>query len=298
MKNFNTLFSLMFLSLVPLQPLLAQTGFTAQNTSNRSITGSFVQISNTTLGNTPHLSKNNPTCIGNVNPDHSFTMTTQSSLGVSNGEAHTFGFTYKCADYHSGQSIPTESIAFDVYWGASQLGPWYLVESFLNDNLQLGQKHLCPAFQPKAGVSVFIKVVATVNTLNNSVVDSWVVLDDLMLAPSQGEDVPIEPFAVQSKQKKHKIRLEWTSNARHYAYFSIERATDHTDFKHIGKVCSGKRSNGLSAYAFEDQKLNTGKRYYYRIKYYDFYEHYKYSRVIEVKATKRNRTMHDFLTAE
>jgi hypothetical protein len=294
MKNFKPLFFGMMLHALLIPASMAQAGFASTNAQSLDYleaTKRVDPIPKWSLANALHLSKDNPTCIGNVNLDHSFTMTTQSSLGISNGHALTFGFTYKCADYHSGQKIPTEAIAFDVYWGASQFGPWYLVESFLNDNLQLGQKHLCPAFQPKAGVSLFIKVVATVNTLNNSVVDSWVVLDDLVLAPNQGEDVPIEPFAVQSKQKKHKIRLEWASNAKHYAYFSIERATDHTDFKHIGKVCSGKRSNGLSAYAFEDQKLSVGKRYYYRVKYYDFYEHYQYSRVIEVSVTKRNRAM-------
>jgi hypothetical protein len=294
MKNFKPLFFGMMLHALLIPASMAQAGFASTNAQSLDYleaTKRVAPIPKWSLANALHLSKDNPTCIGNVNLDHSFTMTTQSSLGISNGHALTFGFTYKCADYHSGQKIPTEAIAFDVYWGASQFGPWYLVESFLNDNLQLGQKHLCPAFQPKAGVSLFIKVVATVNTLNNSVVDSWVVLDDLVLAPNQGEDVPIEPFAVQSKQKKHKIRLEWASNAKHYAYFSIERATDHTDFKHIGKVCSGKRSNGLSAYAFEDQKVSVGKRYYYRVKYYDFYEHYQYSRVIEVSVTKRNRAM-------
>jgi hypothetical protein len=289
MKNFNTLFSLMLFSLTPLQPLSAQTGFTAQNTSNRSMKSSLMQIANTTLGNTPHLSKDNPAVIGNVNPYHSFSMTTQSSMGVSNGQALAFEFTYQCADYHSGQTIPNESIAFDVYWGASQIGPWYLVESFLNKNLQLGQKHQCPSFQPKSGAIVFIKVVATVNTQNNSVVDSWVVLDDLLLSPNREEDYPTEPFAVQTKGKNRKIRLEWKNKANHYAYFSIERATDHTDFKPIGKVCGGNRNSDLSAYAFEDQKLNPGKRYYYRVKYCDFYEHYEYSRVIEVKVAKRNQ---------
>lgn len=292
MKNFNTLFLKMLLTFLSFQSLVAQTGSpvqTAQKISKWSIPGGLVQIANTTLGNPSHLSKENPAVIGNVNSYHSFSMTTQSSMGVSNGQAFAFGFTYKCADYHSGQTIPDESIAFDVYWGASQIGPWYLVESFLNKNLQLGQKHQCPSFQPKSGTIVFIKVVATVNTQNNSAVDSWVVLDDLLLSPNSEEDFPTEPYAVQTKGKNRKIRLEWKSKANHYAYFSIERATDHTDFKPIGKVCGGKRNSNLSAYAFEDQKLNTGKRYYYRVKYCDFYEHYEYSRVIEVKVAKRNR---------
>lgn len=292
MKNFTSLFFGILLHAMLTTASMAQGGFASANTQNPdywAATQNVDQLTNWSSMNPQHLSKDNPAVIGNVNPYHSFSMTTQSSMGVSNGQALAFGFTYKCADYHSGQTIPNESIAFDVYWGASQIGPWYLVESFLNKNLQLGQKHQCPSFQPKSGAIVFIKVVATVNTQNNSAVDSWVVLDDLLLSPNSEEDFPTEPYAVQTKGKNRKIRLEWKSKANHYAYFSIERATDHTDFKSIGKVCGGKRNSDLSAYAFEDQKLNTGKRYYYRVKYCDFYEHFEYSRVIEVKVAKRNR---------
>ena len=107
-------------------------GCTGQTCEKWKLSGGLVQISATPVLGCQPISPNNPAALGNVNKFQSVILNTTSALGISNGQPATFGFTYKCTNFHSGESSPALSVAFDVYWAASQVGPWYLLESFIN----------------------------------------------------------------------------------------------------------------------------------------------------------------------
>jgi len=271
-------------------------GCTGQTCEKWKLSGGLVQISATPVLGCQPISPNNPAALGNVNKSQSVILNTTSALGISNGQPATFGFTYKCTNFHSGESSPALSVAFDVYWAASQVGPWYLLESFMNssNHNSAGIKQACPTFTPPVGSPVFIKIQATTNTQQSDLVDSWVVIDDVVLdQPEKGlnavaaaKSVAYEQIEAIFSEKDQSVLLEWATSANHYAYFSIERATDHSEFKAIGKICGGKPMNELPSYVFVDQKPVLGKQYFYRVKMVDFYEHFIYSPVVKIRVDK------------
>ncbi|WP_353484448.1 hypothetical protein [Haliscomenobacter sp.] len=274
-------------------------GCSGQTCEKWKLSGGLVQISATPILGSQPITPNNPAALGNVNKFHSVSLNTTSALGISNGQPATFGFTYKCINYHSGETSPALSIAFDVYWAASQVGPWYLLESFMNssNHNSAGIKQVCPTFTPALGAPVFIKIQATMNTQNSDFVDSWVVIDDVVLdqpekdlnAVTAAKSVAHEQIEANFCEKDQSILLEWATSASHYAYFSIERATAHSDFRAIGKICGGKPKNELQSYVFVDQKPVLGKQYFYRVKMVDFYEHFIYSQVVKIRVDKSVR---------
>lgn len=265
-------------------------GCSGQTCEKWQLSGGMAQISATPVLGYQPITPNNPAARGNVNKFQSVILNTTSALGISNGLPARFGFIYKCSDYHSGDSSPESAIAFDVYWASSQGGPWYLLASFMNpaNPLNTGLKYLCPTFAPASGTPVFIKIQATANTQLGDFVDSWLAIDDVSL--DQTEEAPgveiAEQIEANYSPKEQRILLEWATKSRHYAYFSIERATNHSDFKAIGKICGGKQPRELQAYSFVDQNSGLGKQYFYRVKMVDFYEHFRYSPVVEIRVDK------------
>ena len=271
-------------------------GCSGQTCEKWQLSGRLAQISSTPMLGCEPITPNNSAALGNVNKFQSVILNTTSALGISNGQPARFGFTYKCTDYHTGETSAALSVAFDAYWAASQQGPWHLLESFMNPSNQdsTGIKHFCNAFTPTLGAPVFIKIQATANIQQSDFVDSWVTIDDVVL--NQGEKdltaarsvAAVAPEQIEANYfgKDQNIRLQWATNTSHYAYFSIERATDHSDFKAIGKICGGKPMNELPSYVFVDQKPVFGKQYFYRVKMVDFYEHFIYSPVVKIRVDK------------
>ncbi|MFN8886584.1 MAG: T9SS type A sorting domain-containing protein, partial [Cyclobacteriaceae bacterium] len=71
--------------------------------------------------------------------------------------------------------------------------------------------------------------------------------------------------------------LEWeTASELNNDFFEIQRSVDGVEFETIGKVKGNGTTNFVSAYAFEDRKMNIGQNYY-RLRQQDFDGKFTYS---------------------
>lgn len=102
-------------------------------------------------------------------------------------------------------------------------------------------------------------------------------LDGVFNAP-----LPINLLDFTGAVRDRSVRLNWsTSQEVNTAYFDVERSTNGSDFKPVGKVVAQKNTTTKKNYTFDDASaLTSESKIYYRLKMVDEDGKFKYSKVV------------------
>lgn len=105
----------------------------------------------------------------------STTLTSNGSLGTSNGTLTTFSFNYKCVDYTSGSATAANSCTYTIAWSPDGT-TWTTIGTFQNTSSATCIASPNFTFTPPNGSAVRIRITAVRNAG-----DFWAVFDDLSL---------------------------------------------------------------------------------------------------------------------
>lgn len=114
---------------------------------------------------------------------------------------------------------------------------------------------------------------------------------------ASGEIVPTSVLPVvyayfNITQADYKNIIQWsTTQEINNKSFEIERSLDGINFEKIGMVKGNNNSNNQNTYYFEDQSVNAGASYYYRLKQIDHNNRFEYSEIKFIKANHSNQTL-------
>ncbi len=93
--------------------------------------------------------------------------------------------------------------------------------------------------------------------------------------------LPVELLAFDGHALDYSIRLEWiTASETNNKGFELQRSTDGNEFTVIHWVNGHGTSSAMHEYAYNDETVKKGIRYYYRLKQMDFNHTFHYSPVV------------------
>jgi hypothetical protein len=100
--------------------------------------------------------------------------------------------------------------------------------------------------------------------------------------------LPLTLLNFNGSMVKNQANLKWTTaNEKNTSYFGIERSTDGSGFKTIGKVNANGNTSGESQYYYIDGDAcnQLSSTVYYRLKMTDENGNYSYSNVIQLQCS-------------
>ena len=107
-----------------------------------------------------------------------------------------------------------------------------------------------------------------------------------------GSTLPVQFGQFNVSKIERSIHLDWqTISETNSDYFDIERSENNEDFVSLGKVKSAGNSSVVKHYQFIDKNALSSKpirKYYYRLKQFDFDGQYTYSPVKVIELDKEN----------
>jgi Secretion system C-terminal sorting domain len=130
-----------------------------------------------------------------------------------------------------------------------------------------------------------------VESLTNTPLNSAVTGDCSTIDAS----LPVELIAFKAKAEGFDVKLDWATASEHNnAGFQIERSENGADFRAIGWVEGRGTTTEKQTYVFEDPRLQSGRKYYYRLKQMDTDGSFKYSKIVNVRVGGRVAAAGDF----
>ncbi|HTD93408.1 MAG TPA: T9SS type A sorting domain-containing protein, partial [Chitinophagaceae bacterium] len=104
----------------------------------------------------------------------------------------------------------------------------------------------------------------------------------MLVAPNA--TLPVDLVSFDAKAGDHAIKLDWTTAQEiNNKGFGIERSTDGANFTNIGWVAGQINSNSRTDYAYQDNFVQAGTVYYYRLRQTDIDGHDKLSLVRQAR---------------
>jgi len=101
--------------------------------------------------------------------------------------------------------------------------------------------------------------------------------------------LPVELLTFTGQPLDASILLSWATAAEiNNKGFELQRATSPPEYKSISWTEGHGNSSKINDYEYEDRDVDTGIRYYYRLKQVDFNSDYKYSPVITAIIQAKN----------
>ncbi|MFW6019285.1 MAG: T9SS type A sorting domain-containing protein [Bacteroidales bacterium] len=124
---------------------------------------------------------------------------------------------------------------------------------------------------------------------NTSNVDSTV-----SICGQTDDPLPVELIDFNVKETSKGIKLTWTTASEiNNDYFTVQRATENSDFKSIATIEGAGNSNEIINYTYIDDENINGKTVYYRIKQTDYDGTTSYSWIEDI-STQENITLKVF----
>ena len=96
-----------------------------------------------------------------------------------------------------------------------------------------------------------------------------------------GASLPVSLTNFSASPKDNNIILHWTTSSEiNNLGFEVQRSLDGANWSAITFVNGAGNSNSVLKYAYIDEKLASGKRYYYRLKQIDIDKRFAFSPVV------------------
>jgi hypothetical protein len=101
------------------------------------------------------------------------------------------------------------------------------------------------------------------------------------------KSLPVELAKFQATPQQNTIALNWqTTTELNNDYFSVEQASNGSDFRSIGEVVGAGTTTEVQNYTFIDENPSAGMNYY-RLKQVDFNGNFEYSGILAVEYSKQ-----------
>lgn len=197
------------------------------------------------------------------------TLTSNGSLGTSNGTLTTFSFNYKCIDYNTGSATAANSCTYTVAWSPDGT-TWTTISTFQNTSSATCIASPNFTFTPPNGSQVRIRITA-VRTAG----DFWAVFDDLSLvqlaSPTllnySANPTLSTSFAHRrgaSINPKFTIQAPSTFNA---VQIEMNHASDFSGTALVSTITTGGPYNANTPYDFwTTQNLAGDRTYFVRVR--------------------------------
>ena len=96
-----------------------------------------------------------------------------------------------------------------------------------------------------------------------------------------GASLPVKLTNFSATPKENDIVLHWTTSSEfNNLGFEVQRSLDGASWSVLSFVNGAGNSNAVLKYVYTDEKLASGKRYYYRLKQIDIDKRFEYSPVV------------------
>jgi photosystem II stability/assembly factor-like uncharacterized protein len=95
--------------------------------------------------------------------------------------------------------------------------------------------------------------------------------------------IPVELISFRASLNERLVQLNWqTATETNNSGFEVLRSTDNITFSSLGFVKGAGNSSSPKFYSFDDTEIQSGVRYYYKLKQIDFDGSFTYSNTIEI----------------
>ena len=101
--------------------------------------------------------------------------------------------------------------------------------------------------------------------------------------------VAVELHSFKAQIENGTVILSWQLlSGKNYYSFEIERSVDNRSFHKIGSVVGNDTGSELGVYSYNDNDIQNGQTYYYRLKMIDSSGVFKYSNILMINITMPN----------